>query len=270
MMATISLSALPIWLAALMLVVLPVAIAIGSALLVRRGVGLERLIANNEVAGFKFAVVGVIYAVLLGFAVIVVWERFHDAESTATREAGAVVALGRLSGGLYGPAREPAHAADAAQFRAHLYDYLRVTVDDEWPAMSRGEASPKVRAALDGLYAELLGAESQTRSSAVVLAEMLHQLDQVTFARRERLQLARGIVPPVVWAALVLGAVFTIGFTFFFGVRSMRAQALMTGVLSALIFLGLLVIVSIDHPFTGPVSVSAEPLRSVLLEVAGE
>jgi hypothetical protein len=48
---------------------------------VRRYVTLENLAKNNEVAGFKFAVVGVLYAVLLAFAIIVVWERFSDAEN---------------------------------------------------------------------------------------------------------------------------------------------------------------------------------------------
>jgi hypothetical protein len=40
--------------------------------LVRRYVTLEKLTTNNEVAGFKFAVVGVLYAVLVAFAIIVV------------------------------------------------------------------------------------------------------------------------------------------------------------------------------------------------------
>jgi hypothetical protein len=44
--------------------------------ILRRRVGLERLATNNEIAGFKFATVGVIYAVLLAFAVIVVCEKF--------------------------------------------------------------------------------------------------------------------------------------------------------------------------------------------------
>jgi hypothetical protein len=39
---------------------------------------------------------------------------------------------------------------------------------------------------------------------------------------------------------------------------------MMTGILSRLLFMGLLVIVSIDHPFTGPSSVDSEPLQAVL------
>jgi hypothetical protein len=42
----------------------------------------------------------------------------------------------------------------------------------------------------------------------------------------------------------------------------------MTGILAAIVFLGLLVIVSIDHPFTGPVHISHEPLQQVLKDFA--
>ena len=48
--------------------------------LLRRWSSYERLSSNNEIAGFKFATVGVIYSVLVAFAVIVVWEKFNDAD----------------------------------------------------------------------------------------------------------------------------------------------------------------------------------------------
>lgn len=69
-----------------------------------------------------------------------------------------------------------------------------------------------------------------------MLSEAYRQLDNVTAARRVRLGLGRGIVPGVVWAGLAVGAVITVGFTYFFGTKSRRAQAAMTGLLAGLIF----------------------------------
>ena len=66
-----------IWYAAILLLAPATLIAMAGPLVIRRFVTLDRLRNNNEVAGFKFATVGVIYAVLLAFAVIVVWERFN-------------------------------------------------------------------------------------------------------------------------------------------------------------------------------------------------
>ena len=66
--------------------------------LVRRHVDVKRLAANNEIAGFKFATIGVLYAVLLAFAIIVVWGKFSDAEVDVVQEAAEN--LYRLSQGL--------------------------------------------------------------------------------------------------------------------------------------------------------------------------
>src|SRR5215510_14818763 len=83
------LAGLPLWLSGMLIVGLPTVLAMLGPILVRRYVTLEKLAENNEVAGFKFAVVGVLYAVLLAFAIIVVWERFSNAESNVATEAGA-------------------------------------------------------------------------------------------------------------------------------------------------------------------------------------
>jgi hypothetical protein len=107
--------------------------------------------------------------------------------------------------------------------------------------------------------------------------------------------MADGIVPAIIWVVLFGGAVLTIGFTFFFGAENLRAQSLMTGALSVLIFAGCLTsgrpcpgqfggylmgsithtathtrpVVAIDHPFAGTVKVGPEALAAVVKDFAG-
>jgi hypothetical protein len=61
----------------------------------------------------------------------------------------------------------------------------------------------------------------------------------------------------------------TVGFTFFFGTENLRAQALMTGALAALIFAGLLTIVAIDHPFAGTLKVGPDAVTAVIVDFTG-
>jgi hypothetical protein len=71
--------------------------AIGLMLLTRTISGVERLKLNNEVAGFKFAVVGLFYGVLLAFVVIAVWDEYRNTETAVRNEAKAAVDLHRVT-----------------------------------------------------------------------------------------------------------------------------------------------------------------------------
>jgi Protein of unknown function (DUF4239) len=250
----------PIWVAALVLLVPTTLFAMAGPVIVRRYVGLEQLRTNNEVAGFKFATIGVIYAVLLAFAIVVVWERFNQADNDVAKEAGAAATVLRLSQGLDAP--------HAATIRAATTDYLKAAIARDWSAMAEGRPSHTVTVTLTGVYNAVLKYHSFDAGEALVVAEVLRKLDDLSGARRERLVVADGIVPGIIWMVLYIGAFLTIGFTFFFGTANLRAQVAMSGALSLLIFAGLLTITAIDHPFAGTVKVGPGALAAVLEDFA--
>ncbi|HEY6734636.1 MAG TPA: DUF4239 domain-containing protein [Roseiarcus sp.] len=251
------LATVPLWLLIVLVVVIPTVLAMIAQLLIRRWVGIETLAKNNEIAGFKFATVGVIYAVLLAFSVIVVWEKFNEAQTTVAEEAGATPALFR-----YAEGKEP----EAIAVRAALVNYLKTAIDEEWPAMSLESEAHGVTQALNQLYSAALALNRSGTRNTADMTEVFRQIDNVTAARRIRLHLATGLVPDVIWIALFMGALLTVGFTLFFGSENLLAQVSMTGVLSLLVTLGLVVIISVDHPFTGPVYIHPDALATVLEE----
>jgi hypothetical protein len=231
-------------------------LAMTGPFLVRMRVRLARLRGNNEVAGFKFAVIGVLYAVLLAFVVIISWERYHDAERALVSEAGSAATLYRLAGGL--------NDASAAAVRANLSAYLNSVLADDWPAMVRGRSSTVTTQVLSDLYDQVIRYPSDNLHDSTLQGDLLAQLDQMTRARRERLVMGEGTVPTVIWFVLFLGAALTISFTFFFGTENLVAQSMMTGILAAIILSAVLVVIALDRPYTGAVSVSTEPIRWVL------
>jgi Protein of unknown function (DUF4239) len=249
------LSSLPLWLLIAVIVVIPTAVAMCAQVLIHNRVGVAGLARNNEIAGFKFATVGVIYAVLLAFTVIVVWEKFSDGQSAVANEAGATAALYR-----YAQGKEP----EAVAMRNALTIYLKTVIEDDWPAMAREAESPATVQALDSLYAAAIALEGTGSRGIAHMEEVFRQLDNVTAARRARIHLATGLVPNVIWIVLFMGALLTVGFTLFFGSENLLAQVSMTGVLSVLVTMGLVVIISIDHPFTGPVYIHPDALALVL------
>ena len=246
----------PIWLSAIVVLGVPTVVAMIGTLIVRRSVTLDKLKTNNEVAGFKFAAVGVLYAVLLAFAVVVVWEKFNQSENFVAQEAGAAATIYRLADGV--------GADSERELRERLNDYIKAAIAKDWPAMEHGRASPIVTEALSQLYKVALKFTPGNARDGVLLAEVLHQLDQLTQARRARLVVAAGVVPGVLWMVLFGGAILTVSFTLFFGTENLAAQTVMTGALTLLISSGLLVIVTVDHPFTGTVRVTPEALTAVM------
>ena len=237
------------------------ALAMTGPFLVRLRVRLADLRGNNEVAGFKFAVIGVLYAVLLAFVVIISWERYHDAENALAAEAAAAATINRLAGGL--------DEASAATLRANASVYLNSVLADEWPAMVRGHSSSVTTRVLSDLYDQVIRYPAANLHDANLQADLLSALDQVTHARRERLVMAEGTVPNVIWFVLFLGAALTISFTFFFGTENLIAQSCMTGILAVIILSAVLVVIALDRPYTGAIMVSKEPLRSVLEDMGG-
>jgi len=229
--------------------------------LVRLRIRLQHLRGNNEVAGFKFAVIGVLYAVLLAFVVVISWERFHDAENALAREAGAAATIYRLAGGL--------DETSAATLRTNLSAYLNSVLRDDWPAMVRGRSSTVTTQMLSDLYDQVIHYRPTDLHDSNLHADLLSELDQVTRARRERLVMAEGTVHEVIWFVLFLGAGLTISFTFFFGTENLIAQSLMTGILAAIILSAVLVVIALDRPYTGAVTVSMEPIRSILEDMGG-
>jgi hypothetical protein len=257
------LSTQPLWVSGLIIVGLGTLLSMVCLVLVRRWVDVRSLTSNNELAGHKLATIGVLYAVTLAFAIIVVWEKFSDAELDVVHEAGAAENIYRLSHGV---------SDKGVAIRSAVTNYLQAAINNDWPAMDRGTegaeeiagAKSGAKEALDAVYSALVSYSGQADST--VVSEMLRQVDLVAQSRRARLIASEGAVPGVLWLVLLGGAVITIGYTFFFGAESLRAQALMTALLAIMILSELLVIVGIDRPFSGAVKVGPNALAAVVAD----
>jgi hypothetical protein len=248
----------PAPLLALAIVGVTVAVAIGGLLVVRRIVPPATLESHQDVASYIFAVVAVLYAVLLAFVVIAVWEEFEDAEADATREASALWLLyedAKLLGG-------PGDAATDA-----VVDYVRSVVDEEWPAMETRQAeAPATDLALETLWDRYSALTPQDDAANAFYEEGVERLHEVSELRRTRIFISRGGLPGSLWSVLIVGALLCIAFTYFFGVRNVAAQVLMVSALGAMIGLVLFLILSLELPFTGDLRVGPDALRRVLVE----
>ncbi|MHC1559600.1 bestrophin-like domain [Actinomycetospora sp. C-140] len=244
---------MPIWLLFLLLVVVVTGVAVGVQLLVRRRWPHLAGGDHNDVTGYVIAIVGVIYAVLLAFVVIVSWQQFSQAADLVGQEASALRGLYRETVPFPPDAR--------GRIEADVELYARAVIAQEWPAMARGEpGDPAAAAALDRIADHLAALPADTPVSQEYVGVEADRFAELVSFRSQRLDYVGQGLPGVLWVALVFGGVVTIGFAMVFGLRSTTLHLLMTGSLAAVIGVLLFVCVAIDQPFVGDVAVSPAPL----------
>ena len=179
--------------------------ALGGLTLVERLVPATSRQQHNDVAGFIYAALGVIYAVLLALVVIAVWEGYQEASSTVEQEANAVAEIFWLAHRLPEP--------EGSRLQELARSYAREVVHKEWPLMEQGqpplmEQGQETRAGwvlIDDLRANLQEVEPRTPADEQLYAQGLDQVQRLADARRMRLVAAEEGIPAVLWAVLVLG-----------------------------------------------------------------
>src|SRR5215203_6053354 len=219
---------------------------------------------HNDVAGFIYAALGVIYAVLLALVVIAVWGEYGAAGETVEQEANALAEIFWLAHRL--PEPEGTHIQELAR------SYAEEVIHKEWPLIEQGEAplmtqtqgTPAGWTLIDDIRANLQDFQPQTPAEEQLYAEGLDQVQRLADARRMRLVAAEEGVPAVLWAVLIFGGIAAIGFTYLFGMENTWAHRLMVVILAAVIGLVLFTIGAMEHPFSGGARIGTEAFDLVL------
>jgi hypothetical protein len=224
--------------------------------LVHRLVPAQSRQPHNDVAGFIYAALGVIYAVLLALVVISVWEEYQAASETVEQEANSVAEIFWLGYEL--PEPEGTHLQELAR------SYAEEVVHKEWPLMAQGNqpvleqeaGTPAGWDLIDDIRATLHGFEPHTKAEEQLYAEGLDQVGRLGDARRTRLIASEEGVPGILWTVLIFGGMAAVGFTYLFGLQSTWAHRLMVVTLAAVIGLVLFTIGALGHPFEGGARIS--------------
>jgi hypothetical protein len=252
---------LNLWLLGVILVVGIPLVTVAVQATVRRAAPSIVAGEHNDVAGFLLAVVGVVYAVTLAFIVIVTWEGFRDARATVDTEAGALRSLYRDSRSLAEPTR--------SQIGDLAVRYGRAVAGAEWDAMDDGRSSRAAFSLVGDMFASLGSATALTPTQETFLGDALVRLNDVAENRAKRIAVAEEGQLSVLWAAIIVGGVITVGFALLFGVSNQRLHYLMVGGFAAVLALQIFVILVLSHPFSGDVRVTPAPLEHVVRDFGG-
>ena len=237
-------------------VALVVGLSVGGLLIFRKLVSHTRLESANLVSSQVFQLAGVLYAVLVAFLVVVVWEQFGDAEDATQAEASAISELLRDSVAI--------PQADRAQVQQSLIDYTRDVIDDELPRMRRGETVEEESGPMTDVWSAYLSVQPQSRNEIAFFDHDIVKLNDLSANRKMRVTAGDAAVPGELWVLLVGGGAVVMAFTFLFGTRDVVVHACAVGLTAGLMGFVIYLIFALEHPFVGALSVTPEAYVNVL------
>lgn len=234
-----------------------------AAMLAALGVAVVRrwapstLRENNAFTGVTYAFAGLVYGVYLAFTVVIVWEHFEGAETTATSEATRLSELWRDAGVLPG--------GDVIQ--QELYDYTRSVIRDDWPALSTlhhgsDVTSQKYENLWRAYYAVRLAPADAAQ--AAFFRESLVQLNELGRERRLRVHAGSADIPPMMWGLLVVGGIGMVAFTYLIGTEHGWVQMVVTAFLAGMLTWAVMIVLAMANPYSGDVAIQPAAFQSVL------
>ena len=224
------------------------------AKLSRRFAPADLLREHNELTGFTFAAIGVIYAVLLGFVAIGVWERYASAEEATYREASDLTVV----------YRDAATLPESAKLRRDVRAYTQAIITRGWPAMQSGSVSDVTETSAERIARDINKISPHNVREANLHEQMIDAMAGSLAARDLRVTEDATGLNGVMWVTVLLGGFITVGFTYLFGFKVSLMQTAMVGTLAFLIGLVIFLTMSLDYPFRGHIHVRPDAFERAL------
>jgi len=247
------------WMIGLLVIGLGTGISLLGLYVCHRFVDVNVRHKDTETVGLTYAIVAVVYAVLIALIVVDVFETFSKAEAIASTEANKLSNLMLDSSGL------PPQMA--TEVRSDINKYIDLVVKSEWPTQRAGKLADSAFEPgwllLAHMSSELALFEPATMGQNTNKAEMLQAMNDLIKARRGRIIAAGEHLPAVIWKMLLLGGAVSVAYTYLFGARSFGIHMAITGLIAATITLVFVLIITLDYPFRGAVSVTSEAFLDV-------
>ena len=252
---------LPVLWMALIIFVATFLIAGGVYLVVTRLAETEWARAFKAVSPGLLPVLGVLFALLVGFIAVEVWNTFDRAKTAVATEASALRAVVLLARNF--PDEQK------ARIDALINSHIEVAIHQEWPEMAHQQAtlSPLPTHLLEALN-NAFALKAADDSQRAAQPEMVKALHTAMDARRQRIVISESSVGAVKWVGILLQGLCVLVAIAMVHSDNRLACAISLTLFATGIALSVLLIAAYSRPFTGQTSVGPDLLRQVITSEA--
>lgn len=236
----------------LLIVVAASVLAGGTVMLQQRFSPPQDREGYNEVAGSVFEIISVLYAIVLAFVLIAVWEQRAEARQVTYAESDALVDVYWAAKDL--PEEQSRNLSELT------VDYAHWVIDDEWPKMGErtdvGDGGWKI---IDRMRAEVDDGMPEVDETSLGLSEGAEDsIAALSQARNERLNANVEGLTTVMWLVLVAGALLMFGILLLFGVPGRLAHVVVVVIAAAMVVLLLFSVYELEYPFSRGVALGPD------------
>ena len=212
-------------------------------------------VSYNDIVGYYFGAITVLYGITLGLLMVGVWTTFTGTQEKVDREASILAAF-YIDVSHY---PEP----NRGRMQDDLRRYTREVIDVAWPQQQKGVIPKGNIAIVANLANELAAFEPASEEQKILHMETYDKFNELVERRRSRLLGVTAGLSGALWALVYIGAVINIAVTWCFHLHNQRMHFWMTALTSSLLGMMIFLLSAMDHPYLGQISVSMEPFKLI-------
>ncbi len=217
-------------------------------------------VETNEATNGIISAYGVLYGLLLGLVTVAAWENFDDCDEIVSKESASVASLYRDVSALKPPLK--------GEMQQILKEYLEDVIEVAWPAQRDGVIKTSGTHILSRLHAALGRYEPKGLADQALYEESLTAFNRLSEARRLRVESVSVGIPAVFWVIIVMGAVLHLPLIYLLHTPKFSTHLFVTVIYSTFMGSIIFLLVTVDNPFRGEVSISSDSFLHVLNNLA--
>ena len=221
-------------------------VALVGLYLVRRYLAAWRV--NSEVSAAIAAMVMTLFALVLAFASINLYDSYRNAKVNVAAEANSLAQIARDT--------RVFPKADQERVDKEIVAYIREVTDKEFPMLHDGTFDPHAQSDAEKLFNGVQSLNPKTDTQRIFLASAVGKLNDMLADRRNRIDEANASLPGSLTALILITAAVSILITLFLRMDARPMEILIVSCVAIVVGAGLLTVLLLEYPFSGSVAVA--------------
>ncbi len=215
---------------------------------------------EKETINVSLNFLALFYAVFVVLVFVDVQSTHNQIQDNVEKEASILIDMYHTSSAL--------SLYDKVGVSKAIYQYALDVLNKELPLMQEGKDYALVPLIhYDQLWNVISNINPKDYKQFALYQTMLGRLGELTDARYQRFTSVDGITSPFIWTVLIYGAVIMIASLLMLSTKSTTSNLILVSFTVSMLVLVLLLIFSLDKPFSGSTTVSLKAYQEVLQHI---